>query len=298
MRAMRYAPHRLLTDPARPSASLWRLAGGVAATTALFLALSLAYGFVSAILLPPAAWGPDGMGIAEATTATGASVNLLAFALLIASLAAVLPLLHKRSIATLIGPAARAIAQARRVTLFVVAIYAAVMLVTLLDPFGLSAHLSIARWTTLLPLTILGLVVQTSAEELVFRGYLQSQLAARFRHPAVWMVIPSVLFGLLHYQPGLMGGAAWLMVIWAMLFGLAAADLTARSGTLGPAIALHLVNNFSAIAVTATSGYFDGLALFTYPFGPDDTAVMLRWMPVDLMALACSWLAARLALRA
>ena len=95
-----------------------------------------------------------------------------------------------------------------------------------------------------------------------------------------------------------MGDAAWLVVIWAMLFGLAAADLTARSGTLGPAIALHLVNNFSAIALVAPAGYFDGLALATYPFGPNDTAQLLKWMPMDLMILLCSYLAARLALRA
>ncbi len=30
-------------------------------------------------------------------------------------------------------------------------------------------------------------------EELVFRGYLQSQLAARFRSPLVWIVLPSLM---------------------------------------------------------------------------------------------------------
>ena len=40
--------------------------------------------------------------------------------------------------------------------------------------------------------------LQASSEELVFRGYLPQQLAARFGNPAVWGFLPSILFGALH----------------------------------------------------------------------------------------------------
>ncbi len=86
-------------------------------------------------------------------------------------------------------------------------------------------------------------------------------------------------------------------MLWATLFGLAAADLTARAGTLGPAIALHLVNNFNAIALAAPEGAFDGLALYTYPFSLASSEALIAWAPIDLMILFCSWLTARLALR-
>lgn len=294
---MRYDPHQNLISPALASASLWRLLAGIALTTALFLVLSMVYGWLGMRLLPPAAWGIDGRGIEEATTIWGALANLYAFGPLILALAAVLPLVHSRNLASLLGPAGAASAQARRVILYMLGVYIAASVVQLGNAAEIEPKMSFTEWLPILPLTLLGLIIQTSAEELVFRGYLQSQLAARFRHPVVWMGVPSVIFGLLHYQPSVMGDASWLVVIWAILFGLAAADITARSGTLGPAIALHLINNFSAIALVAPAGYFDGLALASYPFGPEDTALLLKWMPVDLMVLLCSWLAARLALR-
>ena len=294
---MRYPAYKPLVDSARATASLWRLLLGAVLTTALFLALSVGYGWLCTTLLPPETWGLDGQGIENATTAGGALVNLFAFGLLTLALAVILPLIHKRSLGTLIGATSLATRQGLRVILYMSGIYVAASLLQLLDPVPLERSLTLGDWLPLLPLTLLGLVIQTGTEEIVFRGYIQSQLAARFHHPAVWMGLPAVLFGMLHYQPGVMGDATWLIVIWAILFGLAAADLTARCGTLGPAIALHLVNNFSAIALVAPTGYFDGLALATYPFGPDDTALLLKWLPMDLMILLCSYLAARLALR-
>ena len=280
-----------------PSSALWRLLVGCVLVAVIFIALSTLYGWLCNRFLPASAWGPDGDGITAATTPVGALVNLFIFALLIISLALVLPLLHRRSLPGIIGPGASAWAQARRTMAFIFGVYVAVSLLPMPDAFAMVPNLHTGTWLMFLPLTVLGLIIQVSAEEILFRGYLQSQLAARFAHPAVWMILPSVLFGLLHYQPGVMGDAAWLIVIWAIFFGLAAADLTARSGTLGPAIALHLINNLSAIALIAPQGNFDGLALFTYPFGPGDTALLMQWLPVDLLVLLCSWLAARLALR-
>ncbi|MCQ0091140.1 CPBP family intramembrane glutamic endopeptidase [Roseovarius sp. M141] len=294
---MRYPAHRRLIAPALPSAALWRLLAGCALVVVIFLALSVLYGWLCSMVLPASAWGPDGDGITAATTPIGALVNLFVFGLLIVSLALVLPILHRRNLPDIIGPRALAWAQARRALVFILAIYVVVSLLPMPDAFAILPNLPTGTWLMFLPAAVLGLMIQVSAEEILFRGYLQSQLAARFAHPAVWMILPSVLFGLLHYQPGIMGDAAWLIVVWAILFGLAAADLTARSGTLGPAIALHLINNLSAIALIAPQGNFDGLALYTYPFGPNNTALLLQWLPVDLLVLLCSWLAARLALR-
>ncbi|WP_281966424.1 CPBP family intramembrane glutamic endopeptidase [Roseovarius nanhaiticus] len=294
---MRYPGYAPLVEPARRSAALWRLMVGIVLITAVFLALSLIYGFLITQFIPIEAWGEDGLGIEQATTPLGALVNLFAFGLLIMALALVLPLIHKRGLRSVIGRPALALRQGGRVLLYMLGVYVAASLVQLIDPIPLTPGLDPSRWLALLPLTLLGLLIQTGAEEVVFRGYLQSQLAARVRHPAVWLVLPALLFGMLHFQPGIMGSAAWVIVVWAALFGIAAADLTARCGTLGPAIALHFGNNFAAIALSAPTGYFDGLALATYPFGPEDTALMLQWMPMDLGILFCSYLAARLALR-
>jgi membrane protease YdiL (CAAX protease family) len=148
----------------------------------------------------------------------------------------------------------------------------------------------------LLPLSLTGLLIQVSAEELVFRGYLQQQLAARFATPLIWAGVPALLFGLAHHDTA-MGGNVWLVVIWAGLFGLLMADLTARAGTLGPAIAVHFVNNFLGLLVIAPAETLSGLALYTYTFSLADTAMVRQLLPVDFALMLVSWLAARLALR-
>jgi membrane protease YdiL (CAAX protease family) len=157
--------------------------------------------------------------------------------------------------------------------------------------------LEMRAWIGFLPLTLFALLLQTGAEEVLFRGYLQSQLAARLAHPMIWLVVPSALFAVGHYAPEYYGDNAGLVTLWSFVFGVAAADLTARSGTLGPAIALHFVNNFMAIAVNAIQGDMSGLALWVYPFDPSDTEAVRALLPLDLMMIAVSWLSARVALR-
>ena len=101
----------------------------------------------------------------------------------------------------------------------------------------------------------------------------------------------------MHYTPGYAADTVWAVVLWSTLFGVAAADLTARSGTLGPAFALHAANNVFAILVTAPAGDLDGLALYTVPL--DFISGDLPWyvFPIEAVFTFCAWLAARLALR-
>jgi len=140
---------------------------------------------------------------------------------------------------------------------------------------------------------LVALAIQTGAEELVFRGYLQQQLAARFASPVVWALLPSVGFGMLHYDPATLGANAWLVVGATGLFGLIAADLTARSGTLGMAWGLHFANNFVALALIAPLGDLSGLALFRVPFAMDDTGLMRLALAFDVAMLCTVWALAR-----
>ena len=75
------------------------------------------------------------------------------------------------------------------------------------------------------------------------------------------------------------------------------ADLTARSGTLGPAIALHFINNVSAVLIVSLPDGLAGLALYVAPFSLDNTELLRAWLPVDFMLMLVFWLAARLAIR-
>ena len=146
----------------------------------------------------------------------------------------------------------------------------------------------------LLPLALLAVLIQTSAEEILFRGYLQQQLAARFRSPVIWMVAPALLFGVLHYRPDA-GANGGLIMLWAAGFALAAADLTARAGTLGPAIGLHFMSNASALL--SAEGTLSGLALFRLQIDMADPVALRPYLLIDATMILIGWLAARLAIR-
>jgi uncharacterized protein len=160
---------------------------------------------------------------------------------------------------------------------------------------SLQPGLPLSLWLTVLPLGLLGVLVQTGAEELIFRGYLQQQLAARLASPLVWMVLPSVLFGLAHLSPDQGGTLAWLIVAATTLFGLIAADLTARTGTLGLAWGLHFANNVLAILIVTAMPGLGGLAL--WQLGPDAADILAPLLLADMVLLVAVWAGCRLWLR-
>jgi membrane protease YdiL (CAAX protease family) len=157
--------------------------------------------------------------------------------------------------------------------------------------------MTLAQQLPWLPFALLGLLIQTGTEELIFRGYLQQQLAARFRQRWVWMLVPSLLFGLIHYSPAQYGALSWVVVIWSLLFGLAAADLTARTGNLGAAIGLHFANNFAAVLLIGISGNIGELALYNVDLDTSGLSLNILYVAVDGLTLLIGWLAARLILR-
>ncbi|MFB9151431.1 CPBP family intramembrane glutamic endopeptidase [Roseovarius ramblicola] len=294
---MRYGAHETLVAPARPTAALGRLAAGIVMTMALFLALSILWSGLMPALFGAEQWMRMMPGVTAAATPVGVLINLFTFALLIAALALSLRAVHRRGLLSVVGPLPDALRQFRRALMAVAALYVVISLVPLPEAMAPERNLAPGTWAFFLPLALLGLLCQVFAEEVAFRGYLQSQLAARFPSPVMWLGLPALAFGLLHFDSGTYGANGWLVMAWAVGFGLAAADLTARFGTLGPATALHLVNNFSAILVAAPKGQFDGLALYVFPFAPGDEDAVLAILPADIMMLLCSWLAIRLALR-
>lgn len=293
---MPYSAHETLIAPARPSAQLWRLALGIVIIVACFLAMGYSYFNLLAELVTQEEWPQLAAEIDKGATPRGMFVILGYFGLLTLSLMLVINQLHRRQLRTLIGPPRRALLDFARVAVALSAL--ATLLWLLPEPEGMTTNpgLPPLRWLALLPLSLPLVFLQISAEELAFRGYLQSQLAARFSHPLIWLGLPAIIFALMHYDPETAGANAPFYVASAFVFGLAAADLTARSGTLGPAFALHFALNISALLITAPQGQNFGLALKLYPFALDDISARASWLPYDMLMLLCAWLAARLAI--
>lgn len=120
----------------------------------------------------------------------------------------------------------------------------------------------------------LGLIfLQSATEEVVFRGYAQQMLLARFKSVWLALLIPSLAFGLGHYNPATFGANAWLAVAVTCVWGLMMAHLTWQSGSLLPAIGVHFANNIVAIIVVAQPEGLPGLALFVWPEDPSGAEI-------------------------
>lgn len=292
---MQYAAHAEFVAPARQRPALWRLGLGLALVMAIY---GLGIGAIYAVLVAVA--GRDGaaawmgrMAVAETPTATLLVLSTFIGMALGPMLAA--RVLHRRTLASLFGPRTRLL----RHFAVAAAICAVLNGVTALFPSGIVpvANLAPGLWAAFLPLALVSILVQTGAEEILFRGYIQSQLAARFASPLAWMVLPSMLFAILHYQPDIMGENAWLVVGAVFVFALCAADLTARTGTIGAAWGFHFANNAVAILFLSLDGPLSGLALYTVPVDAMPAAD-LRPMLVSGMGVTLAiWLMIRFATR-
>lgn len=294
----RYGAHELLVAPARPKRDLWRLIVG------LFVVVVVVFGLNSSVYMGlravmPGDWLTRFIS-AETQGNTPLSMLILlgTFGFIILGVMMAARHLQERSLSGLIGPMPLVVVQFWQVLRVLLVLGGALML---LPPWGMGApltqNMSVIGWLMLLPVSLGAVLLQTAAEEILFRGYIQQSLAARFSSPLVWMVLPSALFAFGHYMPGEAGENAVLIALWSGLFGILMADLTARAGTLGPAIAVHMFNNAAALLIVSLPGALSGLALFVTPFGMDDPEPMRAWLMVDFAMMLVSWLAARLALR-
>lgn len=260
----------------------------------LYLVFLIAWTVFAAALLPV---GDDIDVILQGRTVADMVILMTGFGAMTVALKLVLRLLHKRSLATLIGPRSEAWRQTWAVGKMCLLLTGVFFLIPLPGSGDLVQAMSLSRWIVLLPLSLVLLVIQCSAEELVFRGYLQSQLAADGMPPLVWIGVPSLLFGMLHYAPDIYGETAVWVAVWATVFGVMMADITARAGTLAPAIVIHVINNFMAMSVTGFENDLGGLALYHLPYAPNDAEVMRALLPLELLSMLCVWLIARIALR-
>jgi len=229
----------------------------------------------------------------DGSTPSGVRWTLGLFGLYILLLFAAMRLCHRLDVWDLLGPFWQMGREFWKVSIYLTPLYAVIIVPSLFYPQTVQQY-DMTQWLLLLPTIMPLLLVQIGAEEVVFRGYLQSHLAAIARHPILWMGVPSFLFGLVHYDPTAPTYSAWAYVVWATCLGLVCADLTARSGTLGPAFAVHFVNNFGAMFVLAADDWLYGAALYVWPTSGEPWD---PWIPFEALVLLCVWLTARLALR-
>ena len=280
-------------DPAYQKPEVWRLVQGLITGIAVF-------GVVATVLVggANAIFGMIPMGslmveLQRAADPTAMFLILLSFfALLYAAFAAAA--WHHRDPGSLFGDRIALIYDFLRMALisgvFLVGIGAA-MLIFL--PNVATRQYDTVPWLIMMAWAIPMLFIQVTAEEVAFRGYLLQQLAARFASPIIWAVIPSILFGLLHFDPTADTSIAVLTVVGATLFGLLATDLTRITGNLGAAMGYHFVNNFLGLMIVGIPGRLSGLSLFLSGFDIEDVEALRMMLVLDISVMIVIWIVAR-----
>ncbi len=301
----------VMSDPYGPLTQFARPAAGV---TDLRYVILVSAVFVGAFLVTPALIMTvlplsGQIAFEEGRTAFGTWLQFAMFAIPAFAFLWTLRRMHGRGFWSLIGPTDAAWFDLRRVAVALIAILFVIQIVVPWGGAGMIVEIRpLISWFLLLPFALIALLIQVTTEEMVFRGYLQQQLACLSLNRWVWMGIPSLLFGIWHYWNGNTPLEGFVYVVWATLLGVVCADLTARTGTLGAAIGLHLTTNFFAIMFFGIenrphSGF--ALVLFEYR-DPEEVSAFIAefaviWVVCTLIMIFLTvlimWLAARIALR-
>lgn len=123
----------------------------------------------------------------------------------------------------------------------------------LVAPEGIEIVFHGRAFWVFLPLVLLLIPLQVSAEEVFFRGYLYQMVARMTGSDAVRLLVPAALFAAIHLaNPEVKAGGVWAILAFVSI-ALYLGWLTLRSGGLEMAIGLHLGNNLIAIALVGSS---------------------------------------------
>jgi hypothetical protein len=106
--------------------------------------------------------------------------------------------------------------------------------------------------------------IQTSAEELLFRGYLLQGLGRLTRQPIVLAVVSGLLFALPHFFNPEVAVNFWAVMAFYFSFGAAMTWITLRDGSLELALGVHAANNlFGTLLASYAGSALEAPAIFT-----------------------------------
>ncbi|BAY81394.1 abortive infection protein [Calothrix parasitica NIES-267] len=161
--------------------------------------------------------------------------------------------LHQRRFLTLVGADAKIrwqrFFQGFGAWFLIQSIFFAIHLI--LDPGNFELAFKPVQWLILLALALILIPIQTSTEELFFRGYILQGFGLITKQPLILMIINGVLFMLPHLgNPEVGRGFLWMALDY-FAFGVFCTLLTLKDNRLELAIGIHAAHNlFLALFIT------------------------------------------------
>jgi membrane protease YdiL (CAAX protease family) len=133
----------------------------------------------------------------------------------------------------------------------------------LLNPSTYEFRLKPDRFLVFAPVALILTPIQTTAEELLFRGYLLQCMALLTRNRAALMLASGVLFMLPHLANPEMIAGFWPMAFYYFLVGGILAIITLKSNGLEMAMGIHAaINLFAALIVNYANSALETESIF------------------------------------
>lgn len=179
--------------------------------------------------------------------------------------------IHQRAFRTLITPAPKIswtrLAQGFGVWLVLIAIAQIVEFV--IFPERAQFTFDLTRWLYFLPFVLILTPMQTSAEEILFRGYWLQGVGRLTQNVFVLCIVNGILFGLPHMaNPEVLANPESGMLLFLNYFvtGAALAFFTLRDNRLELALGAHAANNlFAGLVVNYQDSALTTPSIFTNP---------------------------------
>jgi len=132
------------------------------------------------------------------------------------------------------------------------------------NPDNFVFQFEISAFIPLLLISIFIMPLQTTFEELMFRGYLGQGIGAWTRNRWLVMIIPALLFGLMHSaNPEVKEYGFWVAMPQYILFGLVFGLTTVLDDGIEISMGVHAANNiFAALFITNKSSVLQTPAVF------------------------------------
>lgn len=271
------------------------LAAGTLIVAVFWVAASFAALVIGARLSGPHPAGAGKSGTAETMTAFlasswGLTATLLSFLAIWTGLWAAMRLLHREPLCALFGAGQRVSWNgfAKGFVAIILTSSLSEALIYLLRPEIVRGSVAPGAWLlALAPLAGLTLI-QTSAEEALFRGYLMRGLAARFSSPLVWFALPVAAFTLLHWGASANPTVHLAGLLSIGAFALVLAATVWLTGNLGAAFGAHMANNLFGFALISHQESYGALALFAGASLEAPGWTTLDAVQLALIGLGCS----------